>query len=391
PERDRQELAFQTALGASEMSRHGWTSPEGAESFSRARELCLRVGDERELFPIMWGFWMVYGARSDRESWHRTARELLEIAQKRGDSALLVQAHHASWGSPFHGALVSQIDHAEQGLAIYDPAEHSALAAQYGGHDAGVCGHCHKGIALWAAGYPDRAKADFLAARELAIQISHPGSMLQVHGLGGWLHAFDRNWQAVLDSQNKALALSTELGVSLWSGRLYVLRGWARVGLGQVEDGLSDIAQGQEMRTLRGGFGHATSIAAQAEALVIAGATEEALSVVDEAIPQMQKDDEQLWEANANTLKGELLLAQPIGRQDDAEACFRDAIDVARAQAAKMWELRAATSLARLWQTQDRTAEARDLLAPLYDWFTEGFDTVDLKIAKALLDELSRP
>ncbi len=135
-------------------------------------------------------------------------------------------------------------------------------------------------------------------------------------------------------------------------------------------------------------MGMAVYMTVCAEALHTGGSTEEALATLDEALPMMKRNGERLWEANAHTLKGELLLAQSDARQADAEACYLDAIDIARDQNAKMWELRAATRLAHLWHGQGRTNEARDLLAPLYGWFTEGFDTADLKEAKALLDEL---
>ncbi len=143
------------------------------------------------------------------------------------------------------------------------------------------------------------------------------------------------------------------------------------------------------MAGVMGHFGNTTSIAFQAEAFRIAGMREEALSLLAEVLPKLKQDDERLWEANAHTLKGELLLEQFVDRQGAAESCFQDAIDIARSQSAKMWALRAAISLARLYHSQGKTDEARDLLAPLYGWFTEGFDTVDLKEAKALLDELS--
>ncbi len=136
-------------------------------------------------------------------------------------------------------------------------------------------------------------------------------------------------------------------------------------------------------------MGMASYMTICAEVLHIGGSTEEALATLYEALPMMKRNGERLWEANAHTLKGELLLAQSDARQADAEACYLDAIDIARDQNAKMWELRAATSLARLYHSQGKTTDARDLLAPLYGWFTEGFDTTDLKDAKGLLDELS--
>ncbi len=130
PERVRQELTLQMALGPAIMISHGWGSPEAAQCYARARELCLTVGDERELFPILWGFWMIHGNRQELTKWRETANEMLEIAQRHRDDAMLLQAHHASWGNSFQGNFSFQLEHIEQGLAIYDQAKHSSLAPQ---------------------------------------------------------------------------------------------------------------------------------------------------------------------------------------------------------------------------------------------------------------------
>jgi hypothetical protein len=144
PERDREELDLQTELGSATMMSYGWGSPEGERCYARARKLCLAVGDERELFPILWGFWLTHMIRAEVSEWRQTAAELLAIAERHGDPAMLVEAHHASWGNPFVGDFATQLAHVERGLSYYDPAEHGRLAPQYGGHDAGGCGLCHR-------------------------------------------------------------------------------------------------------------------------------------------------------------------------------------------------------------------------------------------------------
>ena len=161
------------------------------------------------------------------------------------------------------------------------------------------------------------------------------------------------------------------------------MRGWSLVALGEVADGLARIRRALE--TGAHAF-RATHSAFHAEALQLAGATEEALATLDEALPLMERTGQRLWKANAMALKGDLLLAR--GLHADAEVWYRNGIELARAQSARMWELRAATRLARLWQRQGKQAEARNLIAPVYDWFSEGFDTQDLKDAKALLEGL---
>jgi tetratricopeptide (TPR) repeat protein len=383
-QRDREELDLQIELGAAIMAWDGWQSPEGVRCYTRARELCDAVGDDRERFPMLWGFWLIHQTRSDLSAWRETAAELLVIAERHRDLAMLVEAHHASWGNPCLGDFVSQLEHVERGLAHYDPAVHSRLAPTYGGHDAGVCGHCHRGIALWATGHPEQAGASLAAARALADEIAHPQSRIHAVGYTGWLLAFGSEWEGTLRFASMALALSSEIGgVPTWIAIADVVRGWALVALGEPAEGLAEIRRSMESGD------HifvATHRAFYAEALHLIGATEEALAEVSRAMPLMERAGHGLWKANAIALKGDLLLAR--GLHADAEDCYRSAIDVARGQSAKMWELRAATRLARLWHRQGKTAEARDLLAPLYGWFTEGFDTKDLTDARMLLEEL---
>jgi class 3 adenylate cyclase/predicted ATPase len=383
PERDREDLDLQIELGSATMASQGWGSPEGARCYARARELCRAVGDERELFPILWGFWMIHNQRSELSERRATAAELLAIAERHGDPAMLLQAHHANWGNPFLGDFASQLHHVERGLSHYDPAEHSRLAPQYGGHDAGVCGHCHRGIALWATGYPERSVESFAAALALADEIVHPLSKGHRLTMSSLLPVFRSDWPEAFRAADTAMARLSEFGMPTWTSMAMLMRGWALVALGEAADGLAQIRRCLKVGDL---VGLGTHHAFYAEALYLAGATDEALAALDDALPLMERTGERLWQANAMALRGDLLLAR--GLHADAEVWYRSAIEVARAQSAKMWELRAATRLARLWRQQGKTSEAHDLLAPLYGWFTEGFDTRDLEDAKALLKEL---
>jgi class 3 adenylate cyclase/tetratricopeptide (TPR) repeat protein len=385
PARDREELDLQVELGSATMASQGWASPEGARCYARARQLCLTVGDERELFPILWGFWMIHNQRSELSERRATAAELLAIAERHGDPAMLLQAHHANWGNPFLGDFASQLQHVERGLSHYDPAEHSRLAPQYGGHDAGVCGHCHRGIALWATGYPERSGESFAAALALADEIEHPLSKAHPLTISSLLPLFRSDWPEAFRMADAAMARLSEFGMPTWTSMAMLMRGWALVALGEAADGLAQIRRCLKVGDI---VGLGTHHAFYAEALYLAGATDEALAALDDALPLMERTGERLWQANAMALRGDLLLAR--GLHADAEISYRNAIEVARAQSARMWELRAATRLARLWHLQGKAVEARDLLAPLYGWFTEGFGTKDLEDAKALLEELER-
>jgi predicted ATPase len=242
-------------------------------------------------------------------------------------------------------------------------------------------------VALWATGYPERSGESFAAALALANEIAHPMSKAHALFLSSWLPAFRSDWPEALRAADAGMALLSEIGMPTWINGAGVIRGWALVGLGEAVDGLAQIRRSLESGGLAGAVMFATLQALYAEALHLAGATEEALATVDDALPLMERRGERLWKANAMSLKGDLLFAR--GLHADAEVWYRAGIDVARAQSAKMWELRAATRLARLWRLQGQTIEARDLLAPIYGWFTEGFDTQDLTDAKALLAELA--
>jgi tetratricopeptide (TPR) repeat protein len=297
PARDREELDLQIELGSATMAAHGWGSPEGARCYAKARELCLAVGDERERFPILWGFWLIHMMRAEMAEWRATAAELLAIAERHRDPAMLVQAHHASWGNPNTGDFVSQLEHVERGLSHYDPAQHSRLAPQYGGHDAGVCGHCHRGVALWATGYPERSSESFAAALALAEKIAHP--LVKAHALhmSGYLPVFRSDWPEALRVADATHALLTsELVMPTWIHLPAVVRGWALVALGEVAEGLAQIRRALESSEL---VWFPTFRAFYAEALHLAGATEEALGTLHEILPQMERTNQRLWKANA--------------------------------------------------------------------------------------------
>src|SRR5262245_18009547 len=289
PERDREELDLQIDLGAALKGLQGWGSPEGERCYVRARELCLVVGDDRKLFPILWSFWNIHQARSELAEWREIAAQRLAIAERRRDPAMLVQAHHANWGNFAIGDFPSQLEHVERGLSHYDPTEHSRLAPQFGGHDAGICGHCHRGVALWATGYPARSAESFAAAQELADQLAHPLSKAHRFSMSTWLPVFRSDWPAAFGAADTGVTLMSEFGMPTWASIVKLVRGWARVALGDVADGLA------EMRSSLIGsdaVGFATHHAFYAEALYMSGAADEALAAVDDALPMMERQGE---------------------------------------------------------------------------------------------------
>jgi predicted ATPase len=244
--------------------------------------------------------------------------------------------------------------------------------------------------ALWMLGYPDQALQRCQAALNLARQLSHPFSVAFGLGHRAVLHQFRREGRAVCESAQELITFCTERGFSQWIDMGTILHGWGLAAQGQGEMSIAQMRQGLLSSQSAGTkLGQAPVLAQLAEAYWRAGQTAAGLQALTEALAVMDTTSECWWAAETYRLEGELLLQQDILDVSGAEACFQNALDIARQQHAKSWELRAATSLARLWQGQDKRAEAHALLAPIYGWFTEGFDTADLQEAKALLDALT--
>jgi len=297
--------------------------------------------------------------------------------------------------------------HAEQGLALYDPQHHRAHAFLYTGHDPGVCGWSELTLALWLQGYPAQALHSSHKALALAHELTHPFSLAFALSLAAILHQLRQEGQAAQERAEAAITLSAEQGFSDWSAVGTILQGWALAEQGQGEEGIAQMRQGLAAyratgaETLRPYY-----LALLAEAYEKVGQVEEGLNILAEALSLVDKNGERMYEAELYRLKGQLTLQkfQVSGSkfqvenssesgvrspESEAEECFLKALEVARRQQAKSLELRAAMSLARLWQQQDKKDEARQMLAEVYGWFTEGFDTRDLQEARALLAELS--
>jgi len=280
--------------------------------------------------------------------------------------------------------------HLEQGLALYDPQEHRALAFRYG-LDLGVWCLSYVAWPLWLLGYPDQALQRSHEALTLAQELSHPISLAAALFYVALTHHLRRESVAVQECAEAAIALSSEAGFGLYLALGTAIRGWALSAQGHAEEGMAQTRQGMAaFQALGVKLYLPCYLAMLAEAYDSMGQAEEALRMLAEALRVADKTGEYVYKAELYRLQGELLLQQATGSGDEAEACFHQALDIARRQQAKSWELRTAMSLARLWQRQGKHAEARTLLAPIYGWFTEGFDTADLQEARALLEELSR-
>jgi adenylate cyclase len=322
---------------------------------------------------------------------------MMTLAQRMRDPSLLMEAHHALGASLASlGESVSAQEHFDQALALYDPEQHRALAFSYG-YDTGVVCYMRGSLNLWVLGYPDLALERIDKALQLAEENSqHPHTLAAALDSNCLLHTFRGEWQAVRESAEAMIALSSERGFSQFLALGDFRLGSVLVEQGQSEEGILRMHRGLSGWQATGaGRARPYLLSLLAEAYGKIGQREEGFSVLDEALAIADKNDERFHEAELYRLKGQLTLQSKVQSPDSqvekgAEECFLKAIEIARLQQAKSLELRATMSLARLWQRQGKRREAHSLLSEIYGWFTEGFDTRDLQEAKALLEELAK-
>jgi predicted ATPase len=356
------------------------------------------------------GLRIFYLVRGEIQTAREIGEQFLQPAQNTSDPAFLLEAHYAL-GVPLTllGEFASARAHLEQNAALYDPQHHHAHAFLYG-LDPGVTSLTFAPLALWALGYPDQALQRGCEGLALARQFSHPHSLAFALTFAAFLHQLRREEQLTQERAEATIALSREQGFALWLAVGTILQGCTLAEQGQGEEGIALLRQGIAAWRATGAEGYLTHyLGLLAEAYGKVGQADEGLTVLAEALAMVDKTGERWREAELYRLKGQLTLQRfqapgskfqvenphstfripQLGAEAEAEACFRKAIEIARKQQAKSLELRATMSLAHLWQHQGKKVEARQLLAEIYDWFTEGFDTKDLQEAKALLEVLA--
>jgi predicted ATPase len=390
PERSQQELQLHLALGVSLIATKGYAAPEVEQTYARARQLCQHLEDPHQLYPVLRGLWAYYLVHAEYRTAHALGEQLLSLAQQVQDSAMLLAAYRALGSTLFRlGEAASALTHFAQGMALYDPQQHRASALLYG-DDAGVICRIMAAWTLWYLGYPDQGLARIDEALALAQHSAHPFSLGFALTFAAVSCLCRRERRAAQECAEAAISLATEQGFPHWWAMGSILRGWSLAHWGQAEEGLEQMHQGLIAFRATGAELHGPYfLALLAEVYGIMGQPAAGLTVLAEALTLADKTGEHLYEPELHRLKGVLLLQQSPDNHTEAHACFQHALDVARAQQAKSLELRAATSLSRLWQQQGRRNDARLLLSAVYTWFTEGFDTTDVQEAKALLEELS--
>jgi class 3 adenylate cyclase/predicted ATPase len=390
PARLQQELDLQVALASALRATQGYTAPDTARAYARAHELCQQLGDTPQVFPVLRGLTMYYLNRGDLQTASQLGEQLLRLAQAQPDPALHVLAHY-QLGCVlfFRGEPAAAQRHYTQALTLSTSQEHRALAVRVG-QDLGVSAQSMLALVLWLLGFPDQAVQHSQASRTVAQEVGYPLNRAPAQCWAALLHQWRREETAATSELATAtITLATAHGFAWWLALSTVLSGWALVHQGQREAGLAAIHQGLAAERATGSTSCQTyGLGLLAEASGASGDPDAGLAVLTEARAVLETTAVRFYAAELARLQGVLLLQQVVPDAAQAEACFQEALAIAHQQQARSWELRAATSLARLWQAQGQRQEAHDLLAPVYGWFTEGFETADLHEAKALLEEL---
>jgi predicted ATPase/DNA-binding winged helix-turn-helix (wHTH) protein len=385
----QQELSLQLTLGVPLIATTGYAAPDVGSVYRRARELCVRLGDTPEISQVLWGLWTFYTLRGELA----TAREIAEDFLRRADRLpypdLTIRGHWALEITHLHiGQCSEAIDHFEKALRLYDPERHLDDAVLFA-LNLGVAMRCFAAWALWFLGYPDQASSRMQEALILARELSEPHSLAHALFFAATFHQLRREVRLAQEYADAAIAVSTEHKLMLYQAISTVMLGWAQVEQGGQEEAIERIRRGIAAHQATGAavlLPHFMGLLAGA--LCKAGQPAEGLLVLEEALGLADRNGERFYEAELYRLKGELLLAASATIAE-AESSFSQSLKIARQRKARSFELRTALSLARLYQNQGKLKETRILLEPIYHTFTEGFDTMDLREAKFLLDQFA--
>jgi predicted ATPase len=384
PARDEQELDLQLSLGMAWMG--DIPSPEWGNTYTRARELCQQIEKIPQLCHVLGHLAIYHYVRAEYQQARAIAEEALTLAQKSQDPILEILEHwHLGFILFGVGDFISAHTHLQKVISFYEPKKHHPQFLRLWGSDPGVSAQAYDACCLWCLGYPDQAAQVGQRATALADEFDHAFTLADVEAFAGCLlNEMRRDAPALKISAEKLIHLSQVIGFLTWFGTGTCYVGEALVIDGQFGEGIAWIQRGKSFRLARGARCYLSgTLGLLAEAQKEANSLAEGLIAISEALAFVEETGERHQEAELVRLQGTFLQAQ--GKRDEAEASLRQAIETARNQQAKSWELRAAISLARLWQAQGKLDEAKQLLAPIYGWFTEGFDTPDLNAAREIL------
>ena len=376
-------------LGSPLIATRGWGASEVEASYGRAVELCEGMGETPELFQCLCGVWVFHLVRAKLDGALEIARRLLGISGRLGGPEAPMDAHLAMGCTCYwRGDLASARVHLERTLAFYDVERYRNRAMPYG-QDPGVAGGIHLALCLWLLGHPDQAVEQIRASQAGAKEVAHTFSVGFALDFAAILRHMRREPELAADSARALMDLAAEQGFGLFTFDGQSMDGLARLDAG--EDAVERIWRALAGRLTTGNdLAQPFTLTELARRFVQFGRINDAIETLQQALSRIEHTGERWWEAEAHRVMGDLLLQRSPGVLNGAEHSYLRAIEQSRQQNAKSLELRATTSLARLWRDQNKRTEARDLLAPVYGWFTEGFDTPDLREAKALLIELHK-
>jgi predicted ATPase len=385
-ERQKRELQLQADLGSIRFAVRGWAAPETGQSYARARELWEQLGYPADFLRVPWGQWMYHANRGDIDLGQRLAEDLLYRSQENGkDSGLILARLCLGATSMMRGEFALCRLHLGEVNRLYLAGAHMGLIQEAGVHPH-TMGLTFLGFIHFCLGYPDQAIAYQAAATAEALREQHRPSIAQCLSMNARLLCLLGDAGLLAEHAEQLFAIGADQGFPYWRAQGLIYRGWAKVVTGDFDDGLSALREGIMAFQASGARCWMPQFhALQAEAEAMGGHPDIALDILTEALRTSRKRGENWFEAELVRRNGQLFQDRD---PPAAETMFKEAIGIAQRLGAKLWELRATASLARLHRDQGRHTEARDLLAPVYGWFTEGFDTPDLVEAKALLDEL---
>jgi class 3 adenylate cyclase/predicted ATPase len=391
-----EQIMLQAALIAPLMHVKGYAAPETKAAAERARALIEQaeaLGEPPEdpllMFSVLYGLWVANYVGFNGDALRDLAAQFSALAEKQ-EAKVPIMIGHRLMASSLTGTgdIVEGRKHYDRAMALYDPAENRSLATRFG-QDVGVSILSFRSYALWMLGYPEAALADAREALKDAREIGHVGTLMYALNQTAFTHIFCGNCATANAQLDEVVALADEKGALYWKALGIALQGWVLAVSGKASDAVHVIASGiTALRSTGATIFVPLHLSHLTRAYAELGQFDDAWRCISEALTAVDTTNERWWEAEVHRVAGEIALKSPEPDTAKAEACFNQALAVARQQQAKSWELRASMNLARLWRDQGKVSEARELLAPVYGWFTEGFDTRDLKEAKALLEEL---
>jgi class 3 adenylate cyclase/predicted ATPase len=389
--RDQLELDLRVALGVPLIASRGYAAPEIEATYARARELSEKIGGSPQFANALWGLWVRYLTGGPIGAALEMAERYRAVAERTQDSGHLLETCQVMGIALFYlGRFRDGVSYLARGSLMYDPERHHALIYEHGGADTGVAIRTHEALALWTLGYPDQARRRMQHALETAAALaSHPFTVAFGHYFNAWLHKLCREDERVEQATGLAIQICEEQSFPFWQLASTALRGSALAERGPASEGVGAMRESLAAYEAIGGALYGPELhGLLGIGMDRSGQAAEALQAVTDALRKAEQSQDRWWEAELHRLKGELTLALAGDHAAEAEAAFEQAVALARAQQAKSWELRAATSLARLWRHQGRVAQARQLLGEVHGWFTEGFDTADLREAATLIADL---